>query len=99
MLPDTTTTPHPVMAVNVTAEKTPDSVVIRVGGGADAAGLTSLAVHITNNDGTTVQRSIPSPEVGRPYSIQYYRNANAATANIIGTFSDGYQQTLLITSL
>jgi hypothetical protein len=87
------------MAVNVTAEKTPDSVVIRVSGGKDAGALTSLSVHINNYDGTSVQRSIPAPAIGKPYSIQYFRNANARTANIVGTFSDGYQQTLLITSL
>ena len=99
MLPATTATLHLPMAVNVTAEKTPDSVVIRVEGGRDAGALTSLSVHINNDDGTSVQRTIPAPEIGRVYSIQYFRNANGRTANIIGTFSDGYQQTLLITSL
>jgi hypothetical protein len=99
MLPDTTATRHPPMAVNVTAEKTIDSVVIRVDGGRDAGALTSLAVHINNYDGTSVQRTIPAPGIGKPYSIQYFQNANARTINIIGTFSDGFQQTLLITSL
>jgi hypothetical protein len=36
--------------------------------------------------------------VGNPYKIQYFRIANVANVNIIGTFSDGYQQTLLMTS-
>jgi hypothetical protein len=96
---DTTATPHPRMAVNVSAEKTIDSVVIRVDGGKDAGTLTSLSVHINNDDGTSVQRTIPAPETGRQYSIQYYHNSNARTANIVGTFSDGFQQTLLITNL
>jgi hypothetical protein len=87
------------MVVNVTAEKTLDSVVIRVDGGRDAGALTSLSVHINNYDGTSVQRTIPAPGIGRVYSIQYFQNANAKTANIIGTFSDGFQQTLLITTL
>jgi hypothetical protein len=99
LLPATTATPHLPMAVNVSAEKTIDSVVIRVDGGRDAGALTSLSIHINNYDGTSVQRTIPAPGIGMPYSIQYYRNANARTANIVGTFSDGYQQTLLITSL
>jgi hypothetical protein len=99
ILPDTPAIPHPRMAVNLTAEKTIDSVIIQVDGGNDARALTALAVRINNYDGTSVQRSIPSPEVGRTYSIQYFRNANAATVNIVGTFSDGYQQTLLMTSV
>ena len=68
-------------------------------GGKDAGALTSLSIHINNYDGTSVQRTIPAPGIGRSYSIQYFQNANAKTANIIGTFSDGFQQTLLITSL
>jgi hypothetical protein len=85
--------------VNLSAEKMTDSVVIRVDGGKDAATLTALAVRISNYDGTSVQRTIPSPATGRTYTIQYYRNANAASINIVGTFADGYQQTLLMTSL
>jgi hypothetical protein len=99
MLSDTTATLHPPMVVNITAEKTIDRVVIRVNGGRDAGSLTALSIHINNYDGTSVQRTIPAPETGRSYSIQYFRNANARTANVVGTFSDGFQQTLLITSL
>lgn len=99
MIPVTTATPHPLMVVNVTAEQTTDSVIIRVDGGRDAGALTSLSIHLTNYDGTSVQRIIPAPAVGKPYSIQYFQNANAKTANIVGTFSDGFQQTLLLTSL
>lgn len=85
--------------VNLTAEKTTDSVIVRVDGGKDAGSLASLAVRISNYDGTSIQRTLPSPSPGKTYTIQYYRLANADTINIIGTFSDGYQQTLLITSL
>jgi hypothetical protein len=98
-LPETTTTPHSGRVVNITAVQTESSVVIRVDGGNDAASLASMNIRITNNDGTTVQRTIQSPEAGRPYSIEYFRNANAEKVNIIGTFSDGYQQTLLMTSV
>ncbi|MFA5268752.1 MAG: hypothetical protein WC379_12350 [Methanoregula sp.] len=96
---ETTVTPHLRMAVNVSAEQTLDSVIIRVDGGNDAKSLSSLNVRITNRDGTTFQRTISSPVVGNPYAIQYYRIANAANVNVVGTFSDGYQQTLLMTSL
>ena len=99
MVPDTTATPHLPAAVNVTATETQDSVVIRVNGGTDAGSLTSLSIKIMNYDGTSVQRTIAAPETGRDYSIQYFHTANARTINVVGTFADGYQQTLLITTL
>jgi hypothetical protein len=98
-LPDTTVTGHLRTAVNVTAEKTQGSVIIRLDGGVDAASLTSLNVRITNYDGNVVQRTIAYPEIGKPYEIPYRGYSNAAKINIIGTFSDGYQQTLLMTDL
>jgi len=98
-VPDTTVTEPSRRVVTVTAEKMTDRVDIQVQGGKDAGTLTSLSVRIRNYDGTSVQRNIQSPETGRTYSIQYFRNANAANINIVGTFSDGYQQTLLMTSL
>jgi hypothetical protein len=87
------------MTVIITAMETTNEVVIQVQGGKDAAALTSLNIRITNYDGTTIQRTVLSPEIGKPYSIQYFRNANADRVNIVGTFSDGFQQTLLLTSL
>jgi hypothetical protein len=99
ILPDTTLTEHPRMAVNVTAEKTQSSVIIQIDGGSDAASLISLNVGITNYDGTIVQRTIPSLEIGKPYEFPYRGYSNAAKINIVGTFSDGYQQTLLMTDL
>jgi ABC-type Fe3+-hydroxamate transport system substrate-binding protein len=98
-IPDTTVTEPSRRVVTVAAEKMIDRVDIQVLGGKDAGALTSLSVRIKNYDGTSVQRNIPSPEIGRTYSIQYYRNANAASINIVGIFSDGYQQTLLMNSL
>jgi len=99
ILPDTTATQHPRMTVDIAATETTSEVVIQVHGGKDAAALTSLNIRITNHDGTTVQRTILSPGIGKPYSIQYYRIANADRVNIVGTFSDGYQQTLLMTNM
>lgn len=98
-IPDTTAAVTAGRDVSLTAEKTTDSVEIRLAGGNDAASLTSLFVRIRNYDGTSVQRTIPFPETGRTYSIQYYQRANAANINVVGTFSDGFQQTLLMTSL
>lgn len=90
------TTPHPAMDVTVTARKTADSVVIRIGDCKDTASLTSLNVRVTNYDGTTIQRTLANPVAGEEYTIRYLHTANAATVNIIGTFSDGFQQTLLL---
>jgi hypothetical protein len=98
-LPDTTATVHPRMAVDVSAEKTQSSVIIRLDGGSDAASLSSLNVRITNYDGIVVQRTLPLLEIGKPYQIDYRGYSNAAKINIVGTFSDGYQQTLLMTDL
>jgi hypothetical protein len=95
----TTVPPHRPMEVNVTARETANNVVIMVEGGKDAAFLSSLNVRITNFDGTVIQRTIANPVIGESYSIAYYRTANAATINIIGTFSDGFQQTLLLNSV
>lgn len=92
-------TPHPAMEVNVTVSETANSVIVRVEGGKDAAVLSSLNVRIDNFDGTVIQRTIPKPVTGESYGIEYYHTANAATVNIIGTFSDGFQQTLLLTSI
>lgn len=97
--PDTMTTPHPRMAVTITAEETPTSVIVRIEGGNDAAALTSLNIRITNLDGSTIQRTIPYPVIAKPYEFTYRGYATAAKVNVVGTFSDGYQQTLLMTSL
>jgi len=87
------------MAVTITAEETPTSVIVRIDGGDDAAALMSLNIRITNLDGSTIQRTIPFPEIAKPYVFTYRGYATAAKVNIVGTFSDGYQQTLLMTSL
>ncbi len=95
----TMTGPHPVMHVRVTATETQDSVIIRVVGGRDAALLSALNVRIDNFDDSVIERTIPSPAVGEPYRIGYYHMANAETVNVVGAFSDGFQQTLLLTSV
>ena len=97
--PDTTTTLHTRMEVTITAEETPSSVIVRIDGGDDAAALTSLNIRITNLDGSEIQRTIPFPVIAKPYVFTYRGYATAAKVNIVGTFSDGYQQTLLMTSL
>jgi len=96
---DTTATPKPLREVSITATKMATEVIVLVNGGKDAATLASMDIRITNYDGTINTRIISHPEIGKPYTFTYRGNANAARINIIGTFSDGYQQTLLMTSL
>ena len=89
-------TPHPEKYVNFTVTQTQTEVKITYDGGPDAADLQSIAILITNHDGTQVQRTIMNPVAGATYSFTYRGTANAARVNIIGTFQDGYQQTVLI---
>ena len=96
---DTTATPEPLREVHITATKMVTEVIVLVDGGKDAATLASLDIRITNYDGTINTRTISHPGIGKPYTFTYRGNANAARINIVGTFSDGYQQTLLMTSL
>ena len=89
--------PVPLRDVNISATKEDPDVVVLVSGGKDALGLASMDIRITNYDGTIDTRTIAPVIVGKPYIFTYRGNANAARVNIIGTFSDGYQQTLLMT--
>jgi hypothetical protein len=88
-------TPHPVESVNVTAIQTRTQVNITYNGGPDAADLQSIAILISNYDNTQVPRTIMNPVVGATYSFTYRGVANAKWVNIVGTFQDGYQQTVL----
>jgi hypothetical protein len=95
-VPITPVTPHPEKYVNFTASQSQTLVNITYNGGPDAADLQSVAILITNHDGTQVERTIMNPTIGATYSFTYRGTANAARVNIIGTFQDGYQQTVLI---
>lgn len=99
ILPDTTATLNPLREINVTATETLSDVIIQYNGGKDAAALTALNIRITNQDGTTIQRTIQAPAIGKPYAISYFRNANADVVNIVGVFNDGSQQTVLMTRM
>jgi hypothetical protein len=96
---DTIATPEPLRQVNITATKTVTEVIVLVNGGKNAATLASMDIRITNYDGTVNTRTVSPVVIGKPYTFTYRGNANAARINIIGTFSDGYQQTLLMTFL
>jgi hypothetical protein len=93
---DKAATPEPLREVNITATKVDPEVIVLVNGGKDAAALASMDIRITNYDGTVTTRVITPVVTGKPYIFTYRGNANAARINIVGTFSNGSKQTLLM---
>ena len=91
-------------AVTTIAEKqvgfsvTPSKTMLNItyNGGLDAADLQSINIKVTNQDGTVIPRTIEKPAVGSTYVFTYRGNANPSVVNIIGTFTGGYQQTVLM---
>ncbi|PKL63889.1 MAG: hypothetical protein CVV32_11815 [Methanomicrobiales archaeon HGW-Methanomicrobiales-3] len=69
---------------------------ITITGGADAADMVAMNIRITNQNSQNVQRTITSPVIGSPYIFTYRGVADASVVNIVGTFSDGFQQTVLM---
>ena len=69
---------------------------ITITGGADAADMVAMNIRINNQNGQNVQRTITSPVIGSPYTFTYRGVADANVVNIVGTFSDGFQQTVLM---
>ncbi len=69
---------------------------ITITGGADAADMVAMNIRITNQNSQYVQRTITSPVIGSPYIFTYRGVADASVVNIVGTFSDGFQQTVLM---
>jgi hypothetical protein len=78
----------------VTTSKT--MLNITYNGGPDAADLQTINIKVTNQDGTVIPRTIETPTVGSTYVFTYRGNANPSVVNIIGTFTGGYQQTVLM---
>ena len=83
-------------SLNFTVTKTDTSVTITYEGGADAADLTALKIRIDNQDSSDIERVFLDPVPGTPYQFTYMGLADPVTANIIGTWKDGYQQTVLL---
>jgi hypothetical protein len=96
--PPVTATPNQNLQkqVNFTVTQSGSMLNITCDGGPDAADLVSLAVLITNHDGTQIPSTINNPVVNYTYVFPYRGVANAARVNIIGTFRNGYQQTVLM---
>lgn len=101
--PPVSATPLPV-ATTTTAEKsltfdvskTPKTVNITYTGGPDAGSLVALKVRIDNQDLDDFERTVITPTVGEEILFTYQGLATPITANIIGTWEGGYQQTVLL---
>jgi hypothetical protein len=98
IIPDTTVTVTPPQPrdINITAIETKTEVIIQYNGGNGASELTALNIRITNQDGQNIQRTIQSPVIGNAYVFTYHGNANAVVVNIVGTWKDGSQETVLM---
>jgi hypothetical protein len=97
LTPVTTTPGVPVQKqVNITVTQTKSEVIIQYNGGPDASDLVALRIRIDNQDGTDVLRTITAPVIGQDYIFTYRGNANARTVNIVGVFTGGVEQTVLM---
>ncbi len=106
--PQTTALPAPVTPLPVTTtsiaeksltfdvSKTEKTVNITYTGGPDAAGLVALKVRIDNQDLDDFERTVLTPVPGESIVFTYQGLATPITANIIGTWENGYQQTVLM---
>lgn len=83
--------------INVTAWQTDRNVTVQYNGGKDAALLTTLSIQIDNKNGQKIKRTVLTPIIGNPIVFSYLGTVNADTVNVIGEFSDGTKQTVLLT--
>ena len=82
--------------LNFTVTSTTNSVNVTYNGGPDAADLQSLDIRVDNRAGSYNERTIVNPAIGSSYIFTYRGVSDASRVNIIGTFSNGYQQTVLM---
>ena len=106
--PETTVSPAPVTtlpavttavaekSLTFNVSKTQKTVNITYTGGPDAAGLVALKIRIDNQDLDDFERTVLTPVPGEQILFTYQGLATPVTANIIGTWDNGYQQTVLM---
>jgi hypothetical protein len=85
------------MQINVTAKQTNNDVIVQYNGGADATYLTALRIRIDNNNGQTVDQTMNYPQPGAVYTFPYMGTPDADRVNVVGIFTGGSQQTVLLT--
>ncbi|MFA6332699.1 MAG: hypothetical protein WCX22_07105 [Methanoregula sp.] len=95
-LPPTVTTTDTEKSLNFTVTSSTTMVNVTYNGGPDAADLQSLYIRVDNRAGSYNERTIVDPAPGSSYSFVYRGVSDASRINIVGTFSGGYQQTVLM---
>ena len=102
--PTTVPTAVPVVAdgqmqINVTAWQSGHDVNVQYNGGASAAYLTALDITIYNNNGQQVSRIMQSPQPGALYTFPYIGTPDPDNVDVIGVFTGGVEQTVLMTNV
>lgn len=107
-IPTTPVTPVPTtppvvadgqMQVSVTAWQRNHDVLVQYNGGPDASELTALDITINNYNGQKVSRVMESPQPGNIYTFTYMGTPDPDNIDVIGVFTGGVQQTVLLTNV
>ncbi|MEN6395298.1 MAG: hypothetical protein ABFC78_02310 [Methanoregula sp.] len=107
-VPTTLATPVPTtlpvvadgqMQVSVTAWQRNHDVLVQYNGGPSAAELTALDITINNYNGQKVSRVMESPQPGDVYTFTYMGTPDPDNIDVIGEFTGGVQQTVLLTNV
>lgn len=87
------------MQINVTASQSGHDVIVTYNGGPSAAYLTALNITIYNQNGQVVTRTMESPTPGDVYTFPYTGTPDTNNVDVIGVFTGGVEQTVLITTV
>ncbi|HNX17803.1 MAG TPA: hypothetical protein PKM50_05700 [Methanoregula sp.] len=87
------------MQINVTTWQRNHDVLVQYNGGADAAELTALDITINNYNGQKVSRVMESPQPGDVYTFTYMGTPDPDNIDVIGVFTGGVEQTVLLTNV
>jgi hypothetical protein len=97
--PAVTTTVAPRKEIDINAKKDGSDLIVRYNGGKDAGQLVALDIRIDNYDGKVTKERETNPTPGQKFVFPYLGTANPDVVNVIGIFSDGTEQTVLLTTL
>ncbi|MDD1687533.1 hypothetical protein [Methanoregula sp.] len=95
-LPPAVTTTDAEKSLNFTVTSSTTMVNVTYNGGPDAADLQYFTIRVDNRAGSYNERTIVDPVPGSTYNFVYRGVSDASRVNIVGTFKDGYQQTVLM---
>jgi hypothetical protein len=87
------------MQINVTAKQSGHNVIVTYTGGASAASLTALKITIYDQNGQVVTRTMENPQPGDVYTFPYEGVPDPANVDVVGIFTGGVQQTVLLTNV